>query len=448
MIGIPPRPVCFSGSRPSILARQRRQSKVDEIFGVVLKRARLQERFQDSSDAVLHDDFSTLLSALADVAHDLPRNVPVPPMLVQYFYPSINQLEASAPRAPSCQDSTLIPTPAVQMPPSQPNTLPLLPNRIGPLTSPRLESPAWETLSAEPLPGSLDDGSREIEDMDDESDDGDNLEWAFGEAVIREPSEMLRDTQDGLFQRQSLDDGSLDDQMEAEVLNKEWAAYCKKKKHLGDCALIRSYLLYSSLFPVSRRMSEDERVKLVAQAILSTRMTQSDNDKLQNMPGTEFEEDTFLSEFRIRRELEKETNLQGQHIDCCGNGCIAFTGPYKDWESCPLCQRSRWIVDCQGRRKARQTYTYISPLGRLKAMWRDKEACQHLAYRATRTHDPDLLEDVFDGKHFEALLETNVTWAGSEVEPPRRYFENDTDIALGLGTDGIPLFSRSPKPSQ
>lgn len=77
-------------------------------------------------------------------------------------------------------------------------------------------------------------------------------------------------------------------------------------------------------------------------------------------------------------------------------------------------------------------------------MWRDKEMTSHLAYRYNRTHDPDLLEDIFDGTHFGNLRKRNVSWEGEEATPPRKYFEADTELALGLGTDGIPLFQRSP----
>jgi hypothetical protein len=89
-------------------------------------------------------------------------------------------------------------------------------------------------------------------------------------------------------------------------------------------------------------MGEDERLKLLAQAILSTRLTQADNDKLQTMPGAALEDDTFISEYRIRRELQKETGFEVKSVDCCWNGCMAFTGQYAEDHTCPLCKRLRW----------------------------------------------------------------------------------------------------------
>ncbi|KAJ9105994.1 hypothetical protein QFC19_003329 [Naganishia cerealis] len=66
-----------------------------------------------------------------------------------------------------------------------------------------------------------------------------------------------------------------------------------------------------------------------------------------------------------------------------------------------------------------------------------------LAYRTSRNRDPDLTEDIFDGEHFNSLLHTYVSWGGEIIQPARRYFENDTDLALGLSTDGVSPFKRS-----
>lgn len=63
-----------------------------------------------------------------------------------------------------------------------------------------------------------------------------------------------------------------------------------------------------------------------------------------------------------------------------------------------------------------------------------------LLYWGVRGHEEGKLEDVFDGKHFQELLQRPVTWKSNPlVEEPRCYFDQDTDIALGLSTDGIPL---------
>ncbi|KAJ9103721.1 hypothetical protein QFC20_004725 [Naganishia adeliensis] len=171
---------------------------------------------------------------------------------------------------------------------------------------------------------------------------------------------------------------------------------------------------------LARRNTEEGRVRLLGQAILSTRLTQEDNDKLQNMPGAEIPEDTFISEFRIRQELRKQTNFAVKLIECCPNECMAFTWQFVEHSHCILCKRNRWSIDASGKRKPYQTFAYFPPTNRLRAMWRNKEACELLKYRDERTHDPDMMEDIFDGRHFANLRNSNVTWAGKEIMPPRR----------------------------
>lgn len=36
-----------------------------------------------------------------------------------------------------------------------------------------------------------------------------------------------------------------------------------------------------------------------------------------------------------------------------------------------------------------------------------------------------------------------MSWDGETQLPERQYFDQDTDIALGLSTDGVPLYNRS-----
>lgn len=57
--------------------------------------------------------------------------------------------------------------------------------------------------------------------------------------------------------------------------------------------------------------------------------------------------------------------------------------------------------------------------------------------------DEDCIEDVFDGSHYRALTEKLVSWNGIIQKPARKYFQDRTDIALGLTTDGVPLYKRS-----
>lgn len=98
----------------------------------------------------------------------------------------------------------------------------------------------------------------------------------------------------------------------------------------------------------------------------------------------------------------------------------------------------------EGVRQAYQTFLYLSPMSRLVSMHRNAEIADKLRYNYVRNRDPELTEDIWDGNLISKLRERNVTWAGREVQPSRKYFAESTDMALGLATDGIPLFNRSP----
>lgn len=65
---------------------------------------------------------------------------------------------------------------------------------------------------------------------------------------------------------------------------------------------------------------------------------------------------------------------------------------------------------------------------------------EKLRYRINATFEPGKHQDVFDGAHFQGLLDKTVTWDSVVLsDPPRKYFDQPTDIALHFATDGIAL---------
>jgi hypothetical protein len=89
-------------------------------------------------------------------------------------------------------------------------------------------------------------------------------------------------------------------------------------------------------------------------------------------------------------------------------------------------------------------FDYISPIPRLRTMFADPYISQKLNYRRCRTVEVHKTQDVFDGAHFKELLNKDVTWDGQyPAGPRRRYFDQDTDIALQLSLDGVPLHKRT-----
>jgi hypothetical protein len=76
-------------------------------------------------------------------------------------------------------------------------------------------------------------------------------------------------------------------------------------------------------------------------------------------------------------------------------------------------------------------------------MLRDPTLAQEMRHRVDRRADPDLYQDVFDGSHYQELINREVSWKGRVCSPNTTYFEEDTDVALGFGTDGIAPLERA-----
>ncbi|KAJ9094746.1 hypothetical protein QFC21_005904 [Naganishia friedmannii] len=325
MIGIPPPPVCHSGPRSETSIRRRRESKIDEIFGAVLKRARAEAGRARSEQALLEDDYALFFTA----------RPPSPDELLDTDTQNLGMGGAPSPPAHvPLTDWTLL------SPPTSPFHRPL----TG-LDSPRNDSPADATHDSEAtlaqfpnvqpplLPAATETPFRELFDDDDEDDDAEQGDQDHN--VVTSEGEV-RDDDNGLFgigiEQQDGSQEESDEESDEETYQREWSAY------------------------LSRHTTEEERVKLVAQAILSTRLSQEDHNKLQRMPGTHFEEGTFISEHRIRQELNKETGLVATLIDCCANGCMAFTGTYSTGFHCVLCKRARWRQSTPTANKRTTTY--------------------------------------------------------------------------------------------
>lgn len=83
------------------------------------------------------------------------------------------------------------------------------------------------------------------------------------------------------------------------------------------------------------------------------------------------------------------------------------------------------------------TWEFIPPTNRLLSLYGNEALALEMRHRVDRKVNDNVLQDVFDGQHYRDLTEREVEWRGDVVEPPKMYFANETDVALGFGTDGI-----------
>ena len=133
-------------------------------------------------------------------------------------------------------------------------------------------------------------------------------------------------------------------------------------------------------------------------------------------------------EYKVRKALEEYTQIKHIRIDCCIQACCAYTGPYKDLQSCPYCLEPRYTQDRHKNKpaepKPRCTVDYTSTIRKLRIQFADPSRARLLS---TRPPANDILRDIWDGKFIEHLQK-------------KGFFIDSRDVALGLSTDGIQLF--------
>ncbi|KAF8691635.1 Transposase family tnp2, partial [Rhizoctonia solani] len=102
-------------------------------------------------------------------------------------------------------------------------------------------------------------------------------------------------------------------------------------------------------------------------------------------------------------------------------------------ETCPICHKRRFSPG--GRPRWIFHYTPLIP--QLRALFHNPEMTKKLPYclMAKELHTPGTIEDVFNSKNYCCLRTTLLNKTQGY-----HYFDNPTDIALGILTDGFTLF--------
>jgi hypothetical protein len=136
-----------------------------------------------------------------------------------------------------------------------------------------------------------------------------------------------------------------------------------------------------------------------------------------------------------RRRLELSALKPVDH-HCCKNSCVCFTGYLRDLDECPHCNTP--CLNPAGRPYS--IFTYFSLIPQLRALYRNKNTCEKLMYRANYKVNNDSIEDIFDGERYKELKETFVFIDGEEQD--YRVLEDDREVALRLSVDGMCPFKR------
>ncbi|CAE6509981.1 unnamed protein product, partial [Rhizoctonia solani] len=135
---------------------------------------------------------------------------------------------------------------------------------------------------------------------------------------------------------------------------------------------------------------------------------------------------------RLRTHFSRQTYEDLRHGACED---LKLPRKYQDLEKCPFCNANRYAADGRVRRVFR--YTRLIP--QLQALYLNSKTASNILYRtrAEKAHDPNVVQDVFDGANYRSLREKQLS-PGSEY----RIFDHPNDLALGLSTDGFTLFKR------
>ncbi|KAG9126908.1 hypothetical protein FRC07_001453 [Ceratobasidium sp. 392] len=205
------------------------------------------------------------------------------------------------------------------------------------------------------------------------------------------------------------------------------------RQHLGDLAEEEWVdIFYRHLTP------RDRKTLSFLAARLRTHFSRATYEDLRQHACEEL---GLPSDFVAWRRLKiLSNNLETRSYDCCVNSCICYLGKYKDLRSCPECNSLRFSAGD----KPRRTFHYTPLIPQLIGLFQNRDSIEKMQHRvrheAYRAANPGKLSDVFDGELYRTLRTKKVF-----QERNYKFFDNPTDIALGLGTDGFNLFKRRHK---
>jgi hypothetical protein len=136
----------------------------------------------------------------------------------------------------------------------------------------------------------------------------------------------------------------------------------------------------------------------------------------------------------------KISGLKPRLYGMCINSCLCYTSHHAGLEICPHCHEKRH----DGKDRTCWRFSYIPLIPRLRALWESKDMAKIMEHRGKFTHNPEVIKHIFNGLLYRSLLGKHVQPVGS---PTQRhwYFDRDTDMVLGLSTDGCAPFRQRAK---
>lgn len=93
------------------------------------------------------------------------------------------------------------------------------------------------------------------------------------------------------------------------------------------------------------RFTDAERVRLLTEAVQSSKMRRDAWEGFQGMPGfDELRSDTFRTHYKVKADLTRAASVHVQDLPCCINGCRLFYGSFAQDDEC-ICAAKRYHPD-------------------------------------------------------------------------------------------------------
>src|SRR6266498_2767357 len=134
-----------------------------------------------------------------------------------------------------------------------------------------------------------------------------------------------------------------------------------------------------------------------------------------------------LSLYKVKKILEEFIGFVLTFYDICENPCIYYTDTYENYQSCSLCESSRY----DSNNKLKKVMLYLSIKERLKIQYNNEARAKELLYRFKCINDNENnnFKDIFDSNIYKELLERNL-------------FNDKRDVAFTVSCDRYQIFKQ------
>jgi hypothetical protein len=148
----------------------------------------------------------------------------------------------------------------------------------------------------------------------------------------------------------------------------------------------------------------------------------------------------IISLYMARKLAIELTGLSSQLVDMCPKSCMAFTGEFKDLQSCIYARDKRHVCgqphyDKKGRPRAQMLYTPIAPV--IQTFYKNRKMAEAMRYR--HEHLQKALKELKPGSSPTTYFDFSDTVNYINHFYNLQLFHDETDTAITISGDGAQL---------